>query len=111
MNMPKCLTTFDNKPVTDNAPHELWVAIQHGAIVCEDISTNIASLRPADSDETCYVFWDASEQMSMPYASEATAREAFKAYCNNLKGEAFTEANELNDNMRKHGNIDKPANL
>lgn len=82
--LPNPLTIFDSKPVTDNAPYELWEAIQHGAIVCTSINKNIASLRPADSDETCYVFWDECEQMSMPYASESDAREAFRFYCVHL---------------------------
>lgn len=111
MNMPKSLTIFDNKPVTDNAPYELWEAIQHGAIVCTSIDKNIASLRPADSDETCYVFWDECEQMSMPYVSESDAREAFKIYCTNLMCDALAEAEVMNNNMRKYGTIDKPADL
>lgn len=78
--MPAPITVFDNKPVTGRTPHELWEAIQHGAIVCTDIDKYIAKLRPADSTETCYVFWDEAEQMSMPYASEAIAREALVAY-------------------------------
>lgn len=109
MNVPKSPTTFDSKLVTGNTPHELWVAIQHGAVVCTTIDKNIASLRPADSDETCYVFWDECEQMSMPYASESDVREAFKIYCINLMGDACAEAEVMNDNMRKYGTIDKPA--
>lgn len=80
MHMPKPLSIFDNKPVTGNTPHQLWEAIQHGAIVCTDVDKHIASLRPADSTEICYVFWDEAEQMSMPYASEAIAREAMATY-------------------------------
>lgn len=82
--LPKALTVFDGKPVTGTTPHELWEAIQHGAIVCTSISNSIAMLRPADSDETCYVFWDECEQMSMPYASQSDVREAFSFYCANL---------------------------
>jgi hypothetical protein len=84
LTMPKALTVFDNKPVTGRTPHELWEAIQHGAIVCTDIDKQIASMRPANSDETCYVFWDECSQMSMPYASEAIAREALRVYAINL---------------------------
>lgn len=82
--MPKPLTVFDGKPVTGTTPHQLWEAIQHGAIICTSISKSIAMLRPADSDETCYVFWDECEQMSMPYASQSDASEAFSFYCANL---------------------------
>lgn len=78
--MPKCLEVFCGEPVTGRTPHELWEAIQHGAIVCTSIDKHIASLRPADGTETCYVFWDEVEQMSMPYASEAIAREAMATY-------------------------------
>lgn len=82
--LPKPITVFDGKPVTDTAPHQLWEAIGHGAIVCTRISNSIAMLRPADSDETCYVFWDECEQMSMPYASQSDAREAYSFYVANL---------------------------
>lgn len=78
--MPKCLDVFCGKPVTGRTPHELWEAIQHGAIVCTSIDKHIASMRPADGTETCYVFWDEAEQMSMPYESEAIAREAMDTY-------------------------------
>lgn len=78
--MPKHLTVFDNKPVTGNTPHELWEAIQHGAIVCTDVDKHIASMRPANSTETCYVFWDVIGLMSMPYESEVVARQALATY-------------------------------
>lgn len=78
--MPKHLTVFDNKPVTGNTPHELWEAIQHGAIVCTDVDKHIASIRPANSTETCYVFWDVVGLMSMPYESEAVVRQALATY-------------------------------
>lgn len=78
--MPEPIDMFCGEPVTGRTPHELWEAIQHGAIVCTSIDKHIASLRPADGTETCYVFWDEVEQMSMPYASEAIAREAMATY-------------------------------
>lgn len=72
---PKSLTVFDGKPVTNNTPHELMEAIQHGAIVCTYLPNSVAMLRPADSEETCYVFWDGCKHMSMPYASLEDAKE------------------------------------
>ncbi len=83
MNMPKHISTFNNQPVTGRTPHEMWEAIQHGALVCTDIEKHIASLRDPVTDETCYVFWDEAALMSMPYATADIAKEALSFYIKN----------------------------
>ena len=84
MNMPKAMTSFDNKPVTSTTPYQMQDAICHGALVCVELGNHVASVREPNSDNMCYIFWDEGAQASMPYESEALAREALAMYIANL---------------------------
>lgn len=77
------IKTFNGAPVTGATPHLLWEAIQHGAIVCEDITKHIARLRNPVSGEICFIFWDEVAQMSMPYATVEDAKHALAYYIEN----------------------------
>lgn len=61
--------------------------------------------------EYCFIFWDEADQCSQPYPTVAAAKAASAQYAQNIISEACALADEMNDNMRKYGTIDKPAQL
>lgn len=119
MDLPKYLTTFDNKPVTRKHQYMFegkpvdsgtWLELQaNDKLRVYDISNHVAMLVEPDTGDYCYVYWDEAAQCSNPYRSYAEAARACSAYITHLMGDVCAEANELNDNMREYGTIDKPA--
>lgn len=61
--------------------------------------------------EYCFIFWDEADQCSQPYPTVTAAKAARTHYAQKLISEACALADEMNDNMRKYGTIDKPAEL
>jgi hypothetical protein len=76
-----------------------------------DISIHVAMLVDPDTGDYCYVYWDEADQCSNPYPSYKDAANAFERYMQHLIGDALSQADEMNDNMRKYGTIDKPTDI
>lgn len=98
---------FKDKEVS---PHT-WIDIQQMQLDCYELGNHVALLIDPVTREYLYVFWDEAAQCSNPYPSYKDAVAACERYMQHLIGDALSQADEMNDNMRKYGSIDKPADI
>lgn len=87
-----------------------WMELQEDHWVVCNISTPDVSMLVSHTGTYCFVYWDEADQCSQPYPTVEAAKNARIAYMQNLIGDALSQADEMNENMRMYGTIDKPAN-
>lgn len=89
-----------------------WIEIQSDdSIYTVPLPNDRLAMLVNQRGEYCFIFWDEADQCSQPYPTVAAAKAASAQYAQNLISEASALADEMNDNMRKYGTIDKPAQL
>lgn len=94
---------FKDKPVTPTT----WIDIINMQLDHYDLDANLSLLIDYETREYCYVYWDEACQCSNPYPTYKAAFDACKRYMQELAGDVFETATEMNENMLKYGCIDK----
>lgn len=95
---------FKDKELTGSE----WLELQEDHWVVCNINTHGVALLVCDG-KYCFVYWDEADQCSQPYPTVEAASNARAAYMQNLIGDALSQAEEMNENMRTYGTIDKPV--
>lgn len=88
-----------------------WLELQEDHWTVCNISTPGVSMLVSFAGTYCFVYWDEADQCSQPYPTVEAANNARIAYMQHLIGDALSQADEMNENMRKYGTINKPADL